>query len=663
MQPPILRVALPKTTGRLFDYLPPQHADLTQLKIGMRIKVPFRSRELIGLITDILQKSDVALEKLKHATAIIDQETIFPNDLYKLCAWSADYYHSPLGDNLLQALPQALRKGLPPPNAPLHGKYHGVAEHQPLLLNEQQQHAFEIISAHKNAFSVFLLDGVTGSGKTEIYLQLIAQQLETSQQVLVLLPEINLTPQTIERFAKRFSCPVAAFHSNITPKEKMAIWQHVRTGEIHIIIGTRSALFLPFKQLGLIIIDEEHDTSFKQQDRVRYHARDLAIVRAKLANIPIILGSATPSLETLHNAKREKYQHLLLPHRAGNAAMPHTEVIDLKTTHSYDGLSITLLDAIKETIAQGNQAMLFLNRRGFAPVTFCTQCKAVQSCHACDSKLVLHTDPDYLKCHHCDTKWSFPMPCHSCQQNTLIPLGLGTQRLEDILKKHLVDTPIYRLDRDTTIKKGSMEKIFDAIHSGEPAILLGTQMLAKGHHFPDVTLVGIIDIDSGLLSADFRASEHLGQLLLQVAGRAGRAEKKGTVLIQTIQPDHPLLTLLIQEGYGAFANHLLQEREMARLPPFTHFALLSAEAKKARDARNWLLTIKHLMKKEKNITLLGPTTATMSKRRGFYREQLIIQANHRATLHAAIKQLMQHATSQAKKSVRYAIDIDPIDLS
>lgn len=663
MQRPILRVALPKTTGRLFDYIAPQHADFKQITIGMRVKVPFQSRELVGLITDVLEKSDIAIEKLKEAISILDQEAILPQDLYKLCSWSADYYHFPLGDSLMQALPLPFRKGLQPKIAALkERKSAQSAPGEPLPLNEAQQTAYDILKKNSDTFHVHLLDGVTGSGKTEIYLQLIADKLDDDKQVLILLPEISLTPQTIDRFAKRFSCSLAAFHSNVTPKEKVSIWQHVKEGNIRIVIGTRSALFLPFANLSLIIIDEEHDPSFKQQDRLRYHARDLAIMRAKFANIPIVLGSATPSLETLHNAKRERYTHLLLPHRAGNAAMPAIEIIDLKSTPTHEGIAAPLLLAIKETLQSGNQVMLFLNRRGFSPITYCTHCKTVQSCNACDSKLVYHTNPDYLKCHHCDTKWPFPKNCDACHENCLIPLGLGTQRLEETLREHCCDVPIYRIDRDTTTNKQAMKTMFDAMHEGPPAILLGTQMLAKGHHFPNVTLVGMIDIDSGLLSADFRAREHMGQLLLQVAGRAGRAEKPGTVFIQTLQPEHPILTLLIQQGYSQFADYLLAEREMAALPPFSHVALLSAEAKIARDARQWLTKIKAAMKKTPGISLFGPTTATMAKRRGFYREQLIIQSSNRGILHAALKQLTAHIATTTKR-VRHTLDVDPIDLS
>lgn len=662
MQRPILRVALPKTIGRLFDYLSPEHTDFKQIKIGARVKVPFRSRELIGLVTDILVTSDIAIDKLKEAS-IIDQEAILPSDLYKLCSWAADYYHFSLGDSLMQALPLSLRKGLQPAILPFKQKeLRDSSTQQPLALNDAQQKAYDTIKNMGVAFHVFLLDGITGSGKTEVYLQTIADRLAEDQQVLILLPEISLTPQTIARFAKRFACALAAFHSNVSPKEKLSIWQHVKNGNIRIVIGTRSALFLPFSKLGLIIIDEEHDPSFKQQDRLRYHARDLAIVRAKFTNIPIILGSATPSLESLLNAKRERYIHLSLPTRAGNALLPTIKIIDLNTTIEKNGIAEPLLMAMEAELNSANQVMLFLNRRGFSPVVFCTNCKTVQCCHACDSKLVYHTNPSYLKCHHCDTKWLYPKACETCKENNLIPLGVGTQRLEEMLRDRFQHISIHRVDRDTTTKKEAMRQIFNAVHTGEPAILLGTQMLAKGHHFPNVTLVGMIDMDSGLLSADFRAREHLGQLFLQVAGRAGREEKRGTVYIQTLQPEHPLLAMLIEKGYAQFAEHLLKERELATLPPYTHLALLSAEAKKADEARSWLASIKHKMKKINHISIIGPMTAGMAKRRGFYREQLIIQSIHRGLLHDALNQLVVHATKLAKSRIRYTLDIDPIDL-
>lgn len=665
MSPPILCIALPKTTKGLFDYLPPHDADFTQIKQGMRIKVPFRSRELIGLIVDIKAHSEIAANKLKKAIAIIDQESVLPDDLFKLCSWSAGYYHFPLSDTLLQAMPLLLRKGVDATEVTYKNKDStkmNLSSQDPLPLNQAQQQAFDTIIKQKNAFHVFLLDGVTGSGKTEVYLQVIAEKLVDQQQILVLLPEISLTPQTIERFRKRFPDKVSAFHSNMSAKEKLTIWQQVKTNTIRIVIGTRSALFLPFATLSLIIIDEEHDPSFKQQERLRYHARDLAIVRGKLTNIPVILGSATPSLETVLNAKRKRYSHLMLPERAGNALMPAIQLIDLNTTKTHEGIALPLLTSIKEALQQGNQVMLFLNRRGFAPVTYCTHCKHVQACHACDSKLVYHNNPPFLQCHHCEAKWPFPTPCQLCHENCLVALGTGTQRLEETLNEYFKDIPIYRIDRDTTKKKTAMQTMFDAMHEGKPAILLGTQMLAKGHHFPKVTLVGIIDIDSSLLSGHFRAREHIGQLLLQVAGRAGRADHPGNVYIQTLQPTHPLLTILTQSGYSEFADYLLKERELAALPPYTHFALLSAEAKVAKNARKWLEKIKRELSQQSGMRLCGPTTASMAKRRGFYREQLIIQADKRAQLQKTLNELRQLVETASKKSIRFTLDVDPIDL-
>jgi len=662
LQEPILRIALPNTTGRLFDYLAPHGIDSTNITVGMRVKVPFRASEKVGLITDILDATDVSLDKLKRVLDILDRDAILPADLYKLCSFTANYYHFPFGETLLQVLPMALKKGLHPKTIPFKEKNTTHELETALTFNEAQQQAYDVIHKNSDTFNVFLLDGVTGSGKTEVYLQLIAEKITEQKQVLILLPEISLTPQTIARFAKRFSCPLAAYHSHVSPKEKLSIWQHVKDNHIRIVIGTRSALFLPFATLALIIIDEEHDPSFKQQDRLRYHARDLAIVRAHHANIPVILGSATPSLESLLNAKRNKYTHLILPNRAGTASLPQIDIIDLNHTKQQNGIATTLLTAIQHELTLGNQVMLFLNRRGFAPVVYCTQCKTVQVCHACDSKLVYHTQPNILQCHHCDTKFTFPKPCDACQENTLIPLGTGTQRLEETLQDSFAEVPIYRIDRDSTTKKGTMQTIFNAIHQGTPAILLGTQMLAKGHHFPHVTLVCVIDVDSGLLSTNFRAREHIGQLLLQVSGRAGRAEKPGKVYIQTFQPTHPLLTLLTQSGYAAFADYLLKERESANLPPYSYFALLSAEAKTARDAKQWLMTIKQTMCHNRQITLLGPMTANMAKRRGFYREQLIFQAPKRHILQSALQELQQYTAQFTKKQVRYTLDVDPIDL-
>lgn len=659
----ILRIALPTPLRRLFDYLPPQSIDYTKIKPGVRVCVPFQSRILIGILVSIEKKSSVPYEKLKQAVEILDEQPLLSEDVYKLCQWAADYYHYALGEVFASALPTLLRKGKPA-IAKNENVTIQIENEKPLLLNAAQQQAVQAIIAAKESFNVFLLDGVTGSGKTEVYLQAMSDIIQQGQQVLVLVPEISLTPQTIERFRARFSVPVVTLHSNLSDQKRLQAWLAAKNGDAKIVIGTRSAIFTPFLQLGLIIVDEEHDTSFKQQDRFRYHARDLAIVRAHLQQIPIVLGSATPSLESLQNVKRQRYQLLSLPHRAGDATMPQFQMIDLRRTTLDEGLSPALINMMRIHLDQGNQVMLFLNRRGFAPVLYCTQCAWIAACKRCDARMVYHRVAKRLQCHHCDTRSVVPTQCAQCGEATLQPVGIGTQRLEQALTVLFPEVPLVRIDRDSTKRKDDMQNLLKQIHHGEKAILLGTQMLAKGHHFPNVTLVGIVDADSGLFSADFRAAEQMGQLLMQVAGRAGRADKSGTVAIQTRHPDHTLLQTLIQQGYQTFASNLLGERELAILPPFSYVAIFRAEAYLEKSAVHFLTMIKEMLPSSvEALTILGPVPAMLAKRKGLHCQHLLIKAQQRASLQKMLKTILQKLETVAKQhSVKWVLDVDPVEM-
>lgn len=656
-----LRLALPTPLRRLFDYLPPQGVDLTKLMTGVRIKVPFQSRVLVGLLVEVTEKSAVPYGKLKHAIEILDEKPVLPDDIYKLCTWAADYYHYSLGEVLSHALP---KKGGQVPTSNNFTPQKEVVRCWHLTPTDAQQKAVHAISAAKDHFRVFLLDGVTGSGKTEVYLQAIEEQLLNDKQVLVLVPEISLTPQTVERFRERFQVKIAALHSGLTEKERLHAWCAARSGEIKIVIGTRSAIFTPFAKLGLIIVDEEHDPSFKQQDRFRYHARDMAIMRANINQIPIVLGSATPSLESLLNVKRDRYHYLLLSERAGDARLPTYQVIDIRHAQTEEGLSVPLLQAMKWQLEQGNQVLLFLNRRGFAPVLYCTQCAWIAGCKRCDTRMVYHHKPAHLRCHQCDANIDIPLQCDQCHEATLQPIGLGTQRLEQTLEKNFPDIPIIRVDKDSTRKKGAMQDLLTQVHTHQKAILLGTQMLAKGHHFPHVTLVGIIDADSGLFSADFRAAEQMGQLLVQVAGRAGRAEKEGTVFIQTRHPDHPLLQTLITQGYRPFAQALLSERESAVLPPYSHFAVFRAEAYAEASANHFLDAIKQLsVSLTDAVTVLGPVPALIAKRKGLHRQQLLVRANRRSALQNFLKGILSQIDKlSSHHPVKWVLDVDPVEV-
>jgi len=659
----ILRLALPVPLMRFFDYLPPQDIDCKCLIPGIRILVPFQSRLLTGILISVENKSDVPNQKLKCALEILDDQPIFPGDVYKLCHWAAEYYHYSLGEVLSAAMPALLRKGK---SAVLKKKISdetGFGD-AALLLNADQQKAVNEIVAAKNIFRVFLLNGVTGSGKTEVYLQSMTEILQATRQILILVPEISLTPQTIERFRLRFRETIVALHSSLSDRERLDAWLLAKSGEAKIVIGTRSAIFTPFANLGLIIVDEEHDSSFKQQDRFRYHARDLAIMRANMNQIPVVLGSATPSLESLLNVKRERYALLELPLRAGNAELPQYHLLDLRSLPVEEGLSAELINIMKRHLGNNNQVMLFLNRRGFSPVLYCTQCAWMAECKRCDARMVYHKSPPRLQCHHCDAHSRLPEKCPECHEKSLQPVGLGTERLEQTLMKIFPDVPLIRVDRDSTRKKGEMQNLLDQIAAQPKAILLGTQMLAKGHHFPNVTLVGVIDADSGLFSADFRAAEQMGQLLMQVSGRAGRAEKKGMVAIQTRHPDHPLLQTLINEGYQAYAENLLNERKQSVLPPFSYFAVFRAESYTEEKVNQFLVMVKEMLPASMDsLTVLGPVAAVISRKKGFHCQHLLVKTNKRSVLQDSLKNILQQLESlAASHSVKWVLDVDPIEV-
>ncbi len=540
----------------------------------------------------------------------------------------------------------------------------GPSDEAPAL-NAEQQAALDGLRTGLGRFGVGLLDGVTGSGKTEVYLGLIGEVLARGRQALVLVPEIGLTPQLLDRFRRRFPVPIAVLHSGLSDRERLDAWLAARDGEAAIVIGTRSAVFTPLARPGVIILDEEHDASFKQQEGFRYSARDVAVKRAQLEDVPVLLGSATPSLETLHNARQGRYAHLRLRERAGTARPPELAVLDVRKQPMSSGLSLALRNAMRRHLDASGQVLLFLNRRGYAPTLLCHDCGWVAQCRRCDAHMTLFAGQKRLRCHHCGSERPADPACPDCKSTALSPVGAGTERLEEALREHFPDTARVRIDRDTTRRKGALQALLDSVHSGEARILVGTQMLAKGHHFPEVTLVGLVDVDQGLFSADFRATERMAQLVTQVAGRAGRAERPGQVLIQTHHPDHPLLQLLLREGYAAFAQAALAERRQANLPPFSHLALLRAEAvdgdlplRFLRHAREQAETLQ-----VRGVQLLGPIPAPMERRAGRVRAQLLLQADRRADLHRLLGPwLQQLETDRLGRRVRWSIDVDPQEM-
>ncbi|HEX4301080.1 MAG TPA: primosomal protein N' [Gammaproteobacteria bacterium] len=729
-----LKVAVPSPLYRDFDYLPPADADPARLVPGVRLRLPFGRREVVGVLLETTDRTQVPAAKLKAARRLLDDTPLIPADMLALARWAADYYRHPIGEVVQALLPVPLRQGKPatlplPPvwrlNAvgrdadpkslarakrqqALHAlllrhpaglRPSAIAEELPesaaalralikrgwledsasenggagstplpvmagsTMLNAAQQQSATEISSALRSYRAFLLDGVTGSGKTEVYLEAIAAAVGSGLQALVLLPEINLTPQTLARFRARFG-EVAAFHSGLSEGERLATWLAARDGKAAVIVGTRSAAWLPLKSPGLIVVDEEHDASFKQHEGFRYSARDLAVVRAQRAKVPVVLGSATPSLESLHNAAQGRYAHLRLPERAGLARHPSMKLLDIRARPLVEGMSDLLLDAVKRHLTAEGQVLLFLNRRGYAPTFMCHDCGTPEACKRCDARMTLH-GTRRLVCHHCGAERPVPARCTHCGSQAFGAIGEGTQRIEQALMELFPDAGVARVDRDSTRRKGSMEKVLEEMQSGARRILVGTQMLAKGHDFPNVTLVGVLDADQGLFSADFRASERMAQLIIQVAGRAGRAEKPGEVLIQTHQPDHPLLQHLVREGYGSFAEAALAERRLAGLPPYAALALLRAEAPAATAPTAFLEAARDKLaqRRASGVALLGPAPAPMERRAGRYRANLLLQASQRAPLQnllaATLPELDQ--LKQARK-VRWSIDVDPVNL-
>ncbi|HFD2141008.1 primosomal protein N' [Acinetobacter baumannii] len=537
----------------------------------------------------------------------------------------------------------------------------------PLTLNEDQKKATQHVLNAQHQYQAFLLDGLTGSGKTEVYLHIMHEVLKQGKQVLVLVPEIGLTPQTISRFKSRFNCDIALLHSGLNDSKRLQAWQQAQTGKASIILGTRSAIYTPLPRLGLIILDEEHDLSYKQQEGFRYHARDVALYRGHLQGCPVLLGSATPSIDSYHLVETGKLTALQLNQRAGHALLPKMHLIDLKIVKKQHGISQPLIEQIKNTLARKEQVLIFLNRRGYAPVLVCESCGWQANCPHCDAHFTLHTQPySYLHCHHCGTVHRLPDHCPECQQKSLKTLGAGTAKVEEHLQELFPDHDVIRVDRDSTSRVGSWQKIYDRIQQNKPSILLGTQMLAKGHHFPHVTLVAILDIDAGLLSVDIRAPERTAQLIVQVAGRAGRGEHKGHVYLQTLRPDHPLLTTLIEKDYRAVAKQTLAERKVALLPPYRYAVLIRAESKDRDYTLHFLNEAAEQLRQIAGgiVDIWGPIPAPMERKAGRYRAHMVILSADRARLHFYLRQWWaQLVYAPRQHQLRLSIDVDPQEFS
>lgn len=538
-----------------------------------------------------------------------------------------------------------------------------IATRPALALNDEQQQAVQTLQGALGGFQSFLLQGVTGSGKTEVYLQIIDTVLAQEKQVLILVPEIGLTPQLIQRFQERFQVPMAVMHSRLAEGERSEVWALAQAGALRLLIGTRTAVFTPMPYLGLIVIDEEHDSSLKQMDGVRYSAKDTAILRAKKGGFPVVLGTATPSLESLHNALQGKYQHLHLHQKALSSPPLRFQLVDLRNAALNEGLAGITVQQIAKHLEANNQVLVFINRRGFAPVVLCHQCGMMIDCPHCDSHLTLHRPYNRLNCHHCGHAMSLPKHCSHCRSSDLTPIGVGTQRLEQFLRSQFPHHPVVRIDRDEVGGKDAFDALLQTIASGASQLIVGTQMLAKGHHFPNLTLAVILDTDAALSQTDFRATERLGQLLLQVAGRAGRAQKAGEVLIQTHQPQHPLLLQLLKEGYTPFAQSLLQSRKLANLPPWYYMALLRARDKDFARLQHFMRMAKQYLEASP-VKLLGPAPAPLARKAGEYQLYLLINSANRAALHQSLSALRHwivvHKTSTP---THWSVDVDPQELT
>lgn len=719
----VVQVCIPNTRRDYFDY----YAQACFPVVGARVWVPFGSKRRMGVvvgfgvvdnpkftiktITEIIDPEPIFPEHLLHLCRWVSQyyqshlSEVIPlalpkhfrdgrpyeslveydyqlamsaTDAHGLISARAKRQHD-LIDWLAQAAPLSRQKiisagfnaaqisafieqgiiQLTPRTPPLVSE----SKKQPLLLNAEQAGIVTKITQSLDAYQCFFIEGVTGSGKTEVYLQVIAKVLSAGKQALVLVPEIGLTPQLLKRFSERFSEPMAIIHSNLNDTERQRAWQFAKESTVKLVIGTRAAVFTPMPDLGLIVIDEEHDASLKQIERVRYSARDTALVRAHMANIPIIMGSATPSLESLHNCEKQKYTHMRLTQKAVSRDPLRYQLLDIRNEPLHEGFAVQTIHLIREHLQRQHQVLVFINRRGFSPVMLCRQCGWMADCRACDSHLTVHRKAGQLVCHHCGKMQAIPKHCGKCQSNELVPVGSGTQRIYEYLTTQFPETNTLRIDRDEVSKKHALNECLDKINRGEAQLIVGTQMLAKGHHFPKLTLVVVIDTDNGFYNQDFRATERLGQLLTQVAGRAGREEHAGHVIIQTHLPQHPLLNILVQQGYVPFAKALLLQRQQAQMPPYSHLAMLRAQSKTMPKVLHFL----HAIKKQLHpagIEVLGPAPAPLARKADHHRLQLLIKSNSRPQREYALN-LMREAIVQHKldKSIEWTIDVDPIDLT
>jgi len=654
----LVRVALPVAAHHLFDYWLP---DGLAVQPGSVVIAKLARRRLAGVVTDLIDASDVAPEHLSPIAEVVSSIPALPDDVRELARFASEYYQAPIGLCYAHLLPPLAvpRRARCRPAATVYARA--------WTLNDEQRAAFGVVLRQRNTFSPSLLQGITGSGKTEVYLAAAAEIIAAGEQALFLVPEINLTPQLADRIAAALpNAQIAVLHSRLASGERHRQWMAAATGAAQLVVGTRLAVFAPMPKLKLIIVDEEHDASFKQQEGVRYHARDLAVYRARLRALPVVLGSATPSLESFAQSERGRYRKVTLTRRAGiHATLPRVRLVSNRDPASIEGIGAALQKAMAARLARGEQTLLFVNRRGFAPSLLCAACLWKAMCPRCDARLVVHRDDARLACHHCGYATAIVVACPECGNQDLLPVGFGTQRLEAAVARLHPSARIVRVDRDSTRRKGSFDAMREAISDGDADILIGTQMLAKGHDFPRLTLVGVLGADNALYSAEFRATESLFALLEQVAGRAGRGVQEGEVLVQTDFADHPVYRALIDHDYAGFARTLLAERATLGLPPYSHLALLSAEAKREPSVGFFLAAavqqgraLAALLEVECEIYPAVP--ATLPRRADRFRAQVLVQSASRRDLQLMLKRWRGELESIDARTVRWNLDVDPL---
>ena len=657
-----MRVALDVPLARLFDYAMPE---TLLAQAGDRVVVPFGARQQLGVVIEAGAESALPTARMKSVAAVRDEAPRLTDDWLQFMRFLSSYYQRPLGETILASLPPRLRSVKPLPRKALAAAEGDVS---PMLaashrLTSAQEQAVQRIAAAAGTFAAFLLHGVTGSGKTEVYLHLIAGVTSRGRQALVLVPEISLTPQLEARFREAFPrARLAVMHSGLEDVARTAAWLQAARGEASIVLGTRLAVLAALPKLGLIVVDEEHDPSFKQQEGLRYSARDAAVYRARLAGCPVVLGTATPSLETWHNWRTGRYERVELAERAApGARLPDVRIVDMARDPPDGGLTHALWAALQERLSAGEQSLLFINRRGYAPVLACEACGWAAACQRCTARMVLHSADRRLRCHHCGAEASIPRACPTCGNVDLRALGRGTQRIEETLQARFPGARVVRIDRDSARRRGELARTLEDIRRGEGDILVGTQLLAKGHDFPELTLVGVLNADTALVSTDYRAAERLFAVLAQVAGRAGRRERAGEVLVQTRYPGHPIFAALARHDFAGFAEAELEQRRGAGFPPFVFEAALRAEAPKLETAMRFLRETAASVDAPDGLTVYDPVPNIITRRADFERAQILIQSRSRPALQGYLGALSERLFADGRRDVRWHLDVDPIE--